>query len=1120
MQDPSAPYNAVYHFEDDGLFATFIARVPRSQIIEYLRNNESVRNRHFRGFRISNAVPTNQQILAAFKKEIVGRHNGGLASSLCAGWIGENEALASVALNALNLQSENPANAYLWINDVQAKLGSGSRQDTVRALVRVLAARFSDEDILIFVSIISSGENQEAVRALVDMELRNARNDPQIAKRRLELELDTARAKIKEIEKLGTGLDSEQTDIIREGEKLEEMLREYGELEGRLLEHEAEAKAISTQLQEVKAKLLECQEQQGSADRQKRSLSTTIDRLRSDLSTKRASLQQRRVEAGQTLDHQSKLLAELDAQLGKVNDQILAEERKKLEQTGVKLVQPVPHKERSSPGKESPQRGPELDKQPQDILGNNAICYQGIQRTFRNAVVAFLRDRFARLFPADHIQRLRKNFGEEWEKTTQNARVSRQILGTATAVRDEYDLLGTNHFFNFFERYYDKIFTTEAGQPENLPKPVKPRFLGNLKAIKDGRDPLSHPVDEEISSQEAQHLLYSCQEILKWLGCDGEAAELAKLADQLDRDEPGATSVLRQLPSEDSIYLEFVGRDILLTQLFECFENPDNKRCLLAGDGGKGKSAVAYRFAQSVSSASGRFQLVVWLSAKKRRFREGSVTTVESPDFTTAEEAINRLLTEYGATKEDMAKPLTYRKSLLLEYLDDFPAFVVADDIDTVLDDDEVVSLFTHEIPHTKSCVLVTSRRAIPGIRAYTVQGFNPVEAEEFLKARIRLYDINSAMFTPTVIAEIRRITDGSPLYMDDLMRLAKVLDIRAAMKIWTEKGGDEARRYALQREFEKLSIDARRILVAAAIRTDPISFAELESILELSEDRLLSALTELQTLFLFPKAPAVEGEQRYQININTKKLVQLVEGPTEFYARIEDRAKLVAGNLHVGQGVVASLIRQALLRLNGGQHGEAEKILLGAIEGYHNAPDLRGVLGLVYRRMGRTTDSRKQFELALRFKSKNPEMYLHWLKLEIMEKEWSKALSVAEAALNILPDAYEIVERKVYVLRQAGFDLFKGMHYEKAKKMWTEAVDVIKQRIKPPEALPPGEWRLNSSMYYSIVVCLDMLNRLRERNQWLERWEQEHPEEPEVEAEKQFLVRKRGTLEVSVYDR
>lgn len=69
MQE-SEVYNAVYHFLDDQLFAAFIEGVPRSQITEYLRNNETVRNRHFRGFRISGTVPSNQQIVRLFGRKL------------------------------------------------------------------------------------------------------------------------------------------------------------------------------------------------------------------------------------------------------------------------------------------------------------------------------------------------------------------------------------------------------------------------------------------------------------------------------------------------------------------------------------------------------------------------------------------------------------------------------------------------------------------------------------------------------------------------------------------------------------------------------------------------------------------------------------------------------------------------------------------------------------------------------------------------------------------------------------------------------------------------------------------------------------------------------------------
>src|SRR5579859_6810602 len=102
MENAAAPYSAVYHFLDDHLLERFIAKIPHSQLVEYLRVDEALRNRYFRGFRISGTVPTSKQVLTAYKREIIGRSNGKLASSLCADWIRQQPVLASVALKSLN----------------------------------------------------------------------------------------------------------------------------------------------------------------------------------------------------------------------------------------------------------------------------------------------------------------------------------------------------------------------------------------------------------------------------------------------------------------------------------------------------------------------------------------------------------------------------------------------------------------------------------------------------------------------------------------------------------------------------------------------------------------------------------------------------------------------------------------------------------------------------------------------------------------------------------------------------------------------------------------------------------------------------------------------------------
>lgn len=746
------------------------------------------------------------------------------------------------------------------------------------------------------------------------------------------------------------------------------------------------------------------------------------------------------------------------------------------------------------------------------MIGNNAVCYQGLQRVFRNAIVEFLREHLPRVYPKDHVHQLKRPFGAAWESAAANASLSRNIGGTATVIKDDYDLLGVNHFHEVFEKHFDKLFSISGGYPPSRPRPVKSKLLGNFKAIKDGRDPLSHPVDEEVSYDEAFGLLIDAKQILAALGINEAAQSLAELADQLDSGQSEPSFALRHLPTQDSIYLEFVGRAGLLEQLDTCFREADNRRCLLAGDGGKGKSAAAYRFAQILAQNPGRFKLVVWLSAKRRRFEEGKVVRIDSPDFTSTDDAVDRLLLEYDALQEDFKKPLAAKKELLLQYLDAYPAFIVADDIDTLLDDFDVVSLFSHEIPHTQSAVLLTSRRDIPGIRSFVVKGFEPKEAEEFVYSRRELYGLDASVFTPAIVKEIVRVTDASPLYMDDLMRLGRVIDIKKAITTWAEKRGDEARKYALQREMEKLSEDARKTLVAAAIPDGSVSFAELENVLAFSEDRLVAALSELQTLFLFPKPKVVEGEQRFEINLNTKKLVRLVESSSSFFARIEHASKALRGQLpDVGPGIIGALIRQAQLRLNAGRNQEAEAILLNAVEKYPQVGDLHSFLGYAYKRMDRIVDARTQFAAALKLRCKRKDMFLQWLWMEMAEKEWSKAVSVADNALKAIPDFYEMVAQKVYAKRQAGFDFYRGTHSEKADRMWRDAVEDVKLGIKPPEALETGQRQINASLLCSMVICLDMLSEFRERDRWLERWEGEHPDDPQLGRQRSILLQKRG---------
>jgi len=68
-------------------------------------------------------------------------------------------------------------------------------------------------------------------------------------------------------------------------------------------------------------------------------------------------------------------------------------------------------------------------------LSNLALCYEAIQRVYRNAVVRLLRKTLEETFSDDFQARLRKPFpAEEWRQIEENAyksRVSGQLYSRA-----------------------------------------------------------------------------------------------------------------------------------------------------------------------------------------------------------------------------------------------------------------------------------------------------------------------------------------------------------------------------------------------------------------------------------------------------------------------------------------------------------------------------------------------------------------------------------------------------------------------------------------------------------------------------------------------------------------
>src|ERR1017187_5591138 len=104
--------------------------------------------------------------------------------------------------------------------------------------------------------------------------------------------------------------------------------------------------------------------------------------------------------------------------------------------------------------------------------------------------------------------------------------------------------------------------------------------------------------------------------------------------------------------------IDFVGRSSQIEKLWEWFLDPVSRRWALSGDGGKGKSALAYQSATEVQREGPEpIQIIIWISAKRRRFEEGSVIAIDNPDFSNLDSALSRILSEYG-WGEDAEAPM------------------------------------------------------------------------------------------------------------------------------------------------------------------------------------------------------------------------------------------------------------------------------------------------------------------------------------------------------------------------------------------------------------------------------------------------------------------------------
>ncbi len=735
-------------------------------------------------------------------------------------------------------------------------------------------------------------------------------------------------------------------------------------------------------------------------------------------------------------------------------------------------------------------------------------------------------------YPGDWQTRIAASFQKEWPGIKEKAATVRATGELETPLRDDADLLDAHHFFNLFEKYFNDLFPSH----QEAPVPTKDRrqaVLGWARTVATLRNPIvGHPAEADVDDKDALMLLDSARRILDHI--DMEAAkQILTLYESISGIAFNSAAIAEKrllentLPPRESVALQFVGRKAELQQLHEWVNDPYSSAWLLAGDGGKGKTAIAYQFAVSVTQdPPPDLQYIIWMSAKARRFEAGRTVDIEAPDFWNLDSAIDCILRAYGCPDiEGMGIPEKEgecRQSLSL-----LPALVILDDIDS-LESDEAVSFFLNRTK-TPSKFLLTSRRARYAMERTQVKGFE-VENDgiEFVKSRVAMYGLEPSQFTRSTIREILKVCEGSPLFVQDLLRLCKVGETpHMATNKWRDNGGEDARRYALGREFDMLSPPAQKALLTCALYPGEISLAEIQDVADLSESECKDSVEQLQELFLLPAPHLVEGQSRFSLNSNTRKLVRDVYEGSDLTRRIASALKLFKDKARpspADRGRIGQYIRQAISLVKLDKHSDARETLLNALNVYPDNPDLHGMLGWVYKAwkpQPRYTDARYHFERASKFKSSNMETYRHWSSMEGDRQEWTAAARSAENGLKNVGPSERLSFLAGYARSRLAQDLYQQVQYDRAIQEARKAETHLKDALSDPEEFEHGPYQSRSQVCRAIVLNYERLARISEAHQEADQrhrslkmlsqslisWGKEHPHDADAASEKERLL-------------
>lgn len=504
-------------------------------------------------------------------------------------------------------------------------------------------------------------------------------------------------------------------------------------------------------------------------------------------------------------------------------------------------------------------------------------------------------------------------------------------------------------------------------------------------------------------------------------------------------DIAGEEALDHNLPDRTFICSRFVGRRTDIGDLWNWLADDFSRVRLIAGEGGLGKTSLAYRFAEEIVTRGVKpFEKVIWLTAKKRQFiaSENLHRGTGRTDFHDAESLFRAIASEHGSIGSDF-EDLSSRElmELALQNCAAMSTFVVIDDVDSLSPPDQQRALeFGIRAPRSTKMLLTTRINfSYSPDNVLKLDGLQRAEFAEYvdvLRLRYQLPPLDSSK-----VDHLHEVSDGSPLFTDSLLRLERRgQPLNKAIQQWRGEQGMEARKAALKRELDYLSKPARRVLYVISLLKGCI-YPELIRIVDYTEQTLGDALVELSSLFLI-NLPTVAKQASYTVDPNTALLVMEIAPSLSIdHSALMAKAKST-GSDAIGlttqrrsQTVGLAIAQSSALARTGDAKGALEIIQNAAKKLSNPHIDLllaKGRFSLKLNPPNREEAS-KSFEQAYVQGQRKLLLFDLWFEVEYGRSNFEGALEVAAKALeNRVGDGWQWHERRaqmhVALARRAGF--------------------------------------------------------------------------------------------------